>query len=191
MSSRDEVFPQMNRSDDQQESALAGVMHRNIHSVLEVQQREESQWTAQERAANRVTRFIGTLPFIYLHIMLFGGWLILNSFQIGGLPQWDPYPFSILAVLATLEAIFLSTFILISQNRQAAMAEKRAHLALQVSLLSEHEITQIIGMVEAIAAHLKIEDAHLPEVKELKNDVHPELVLKTIDQIASDKEQSA
>ena len=191
MSHRREGSQHAARSDDQSESGLAGVMHRNIHTILEVQQKQDSLRSSQERAADRITRFIGTMSFVYIHIVLFGGWLILNGLQIGGLPQWDPYPFSMLAVLATIEAIFLSTFVLISQNRQSAMAVKRSHLDLQVSLLSEHEVTQLIGMVEAIASHLNVEEAQMPEVKELKRDVRPEVVLETIDQIESDKNQQA
>ena len=191
MSSPDNVSNQVDHFDDQSDSALAGVMHRNIHTVLDVQRNEDFQRSTQDRVADTITGFIGTMAFIYLHLVLFGGWLILNGLQIGGLPQWDPYPFSMLAVLATIEAIFLSTFVLISQNRQSAMAVKRSHLDLQVSLLSEHEVTQLIGMVEAIASHLNVEEAQMPEVKELKRDVRPEVVLETIDQIESDKNQQA
>lgn len=165
-------------------------MHRNIHTVLDVQRNEDLQRSTQDRVADTITGFIGTMAFIYLHLVLFGGWLILNTVQIPGIPHWDPYPFSIVAVLATMEAIFLSTFVLISQNRQSAIAEKRAHLDLQVSLLTEHEVTQLIGMVEAIASHLGIENHRMPEIEELKRDVRPEVVLDTIDQIISDKEQA-
>ena len=92
--------------------------------------------TAEQRIAERCTRFTGSMRFIYLHLALFGFWLLANLGWIPGVPAWDP-SFVVLAVIASVEAIFLSTFVLISQNRMAAAADKRADLDLQISLLAE------------------------------------------------------
>jgi uncharacterized membrane protein len=97
------------------------------------------------------------------------------------LPKWDE-TFVILGTSASVEAIFLSTFVLISQNRMAALADKRADLDLQISLLAEHEITKVISLTSAIAARLGIEDARDPELTELKQDVAPEAVLDEIEE---------
>jgi uncharacterized membrane protein len=88
----------------------------------------------------------------------------------------------VLAMEASVEAIFLSTFVLISQNRMAEQADKRADLDLQVSLLAEHEITRLVVLVQAIAQKLDIPEAKDPELRELGKDVHPEKVLDTMEQ---------
>jgi uncharacterized membrane protein len=95
-------------------------------------------------------------------------------------PQWDP-TFVVLAMVASVEAIFVSTFVLITQNRMAAAAEKRAELDLQISLLAEHEVTKVVAMVAAIADHLGISHDAAGEVEELKRNVAPEAVLDAID----------
>jgi uncharacterized membrane protein len=82
-------------------------------------------------------------------------------------------------MIASVEAIFLSTFVLITQNRMAAAADKRAELDLQISLLAEHEVTKVVSMVAAIAEHLGVD--HRDDVEELKRDVAPEAVLDAID----------
>jgi uncharacterized membrane protein len=95
------------------------------------------------------------------------------SYQV---PQFDP-SFVILAMVTSVEAIFLSTFILISQNRMAAAADKRADLDLQINLLSEHEVTKLIALVSLIADRMGIRTEVDREVDELKQDVAPEAVL--------------
>src|SRR5947208_16971551 len=100
------------------------------------------------------------------------GWL--------GLKPFDP-TFVVLAMFASVEAIFLSTFVLISQNRMNIQADKRADLDLQISLLTEHEVTRLISLVTAMAKKMDIEDAHHPEMEELSKDVHPEKVMDTME----------
>jgi uncharacterized membrane protein len=92
----------------------------------------------------------------------------------------DP-SFVILAMIASVEAIFPSTFVLIAQNRMAATAERRAELDLQVNLLAEHELTKVIRPVYAIAEHLDVPTEHGPEIEELKTDIAPEAVLDEIE----------
>src|SRR5262244_1509611 len=89
-------------------------------------------------------------------------------------------------MVASVEAIFLSTFILITQNRMAAQAEKRAELDLQISLLAEHEITRLLKLVTAVAARMGIDAAQEPELAELAQDVAPE---KVLDIIEADQQQ--
>jgi uncharacterized membrane protein len=107
-------------------------------------------------------------------------WIVWNEGWLG-LKPFDP-TLVILAMVASVEAIFLSTFVLISQNRMNAQADKRAELNLQISLLAEHEITHIITMVTAIARKMDLEEAYHPEIDELSKDVHPEKVLDTMEE---------
>jgi uncharacterized membrane protein len=91
--------------------------------------------------------------------------------------------FTVLAMAASVEAIFLSTFVLISQNRMQTLADKRADLDLQVSLLAEHEVTELIRMVRAMAQRMGVAEAHDPELDELVRDVQPEAVLTHIEAV--------
>ena len=127
-----------------------------------------------------MTRFTGSLSFVYLHFAIFGFWIVANLGWVPGVPRWDE-SFVVLAMIASVEAIFLSTFVLITQNRMAAAAEKRAELDLQISLLSEHEVTKLVAMVAEISRHLGLDHVTGDEVEELKRNVAPEAVLDAID----------
>lgn len=99
-------------------------------------EQEDASAPLQERIAIAITRFAGSMPFVYLHAVVFGFWILVN---IGWLPlmrPWDP-SLVVLAMIASVEAIFLTIFVLITQNRMSADDEKRANLDLQISLLSE------------------------------------------------------
>ena len=106
--------------------------------LQERRQREEATATLEERIAGAITRFSGTMKFAYLHVVVYGFWILVNLGLVPGVPKFDP-SFVILAMVASVEAIFLSTFILITQNRMSAAADKRAELDLQISLLAEQE----------------------------------------------------
>jgi uncharacterized membrane protein len=154
---------------------LAGVVERNIRALGERGAREDAARPAAHRVADAVTRFTGSLTFVGVHIAVFGVWVLVNSGLVP-LPRWDP-SFVILATVASVEAIFLSTFVLISQNRMQALADERADLDLQVSLLAEHEVTRLITLVQAMAEKMGVAEARDPELQELAQDVAPERVL--------------
>jgi len=165
---------------DQQEDPrltprLAGVVERNIKALLARRDMEERAKSPQDRMADRITRFTGSMRFVYLHLAIFGAWIVVNL-GVTPVAPFDP-SFVVLAMVASVEAIFLSTFVLISQNRMQEMADKRADLDLQVSLLAEHEVTHLIQLVTQIAAKLDIEQSKDPELRELARDVAPEKVL--------------
>jgi uncharacterized membrane protein len=156
---------------------LAGALQRNIQALERRRRDEAAAAPLEQRVAAAITDFTGSMLFVYIHLALYGLWIVANLGWVGVKP-WDP-SFVVLAMVASVEAIFLSTFVLITQNRMAAAADKRAELDLQISLLSEHEVTRIVSMVSAIAARLGIE--HPEEIEELKRDVAPEAVLDAID----------
>ncbi len=158
---------------------LAGVVERNIRALLERRREEEQQRALQDRIADAITRFAGSMRFVYLHLAIFGLWVAVN---LGLLPvrPFDP-TFVTLAMVASVEAIFLSTFVLITQNRMAALADRRADLDLQISLLAEHEISRVIRLAAAIAERMGIEEARDPEIAELGRDVPPERVMERIE----------
>jgi uncharacterized membrane protein len=156
------------------------VLERNIRALEERKRREDAEASGEERLAQAITRFTGSLKFVYLHLVLVAGWVAVNAGVIPGAPRFDP-TFVILATVASVEAIFLSTFVLISQNRQAEAADRRANLDLQISLLAEHEITRILKLVSAMAAKLEVREAQDPELNELERDVAPEAVLDELE----------
>ena len=166
---------------------MSAVVYRNIRALTEVRQREERRRTVSDRIADAVTTFAGSMWCVYVHAVLFGGWIIANVGWIPRVKPWDPFPFVMLAMFASVEAIFLSTFILISQNRMTRMADRRAELDLQISLLTEHELTRAIAMLDAVARRL---EAPLPpehELDEMKKDVHPEKVADAIERVESER----
>lgn len=160
---------------------MTGVVRRNIDALLEVRRQMDREKSRSERIADAITAFTGSMRSVAVHSVFYGGWLFTNMGLIPGIKPWDPFPFVMLAMIASVEAIFLSTFVLISQNRMAAMADRRAELDLQISLLSEHEITRIVTLVDQIARHVGASHSTDPHLEELKRDVRPEDVLREMD----------
>ena len=160
---------------------LATALERNIEALAERRRQEQASASGQDRVAQAITRFAGSMPFVYLHLALVVGWVAVNLGFVPGVRPFDP-TFVILATIASVEAIFISTFIMISQNRAAAAAERRADLHLQTSLLAEHEVTKLIRLTTKIAQQLGIEEARDPELQELQRNVAPEAVLERIEE---------
>jgi uncharacterized membrane protein len=156
------------------------VLERNIHALNKRRQREITEATAQEKLAEAITRFTGSMLFVYIHLAIFGFWIVANLGWIPGVPQWDE-SFVVLAMWASVEAIFLSTFVLISQNRMQAAADKRADLDLQISLLAEHELTKMATQVAAMAERMGVKTEVDEELDEITQDVAPEAVLDEIE----------
>lgn len=176
-----------------QSSEVSEVLDRNISTLLTRRRREAERLGREDRIAGAISRFAGSMPFVYLHVLLFGGWIVANLGWIPFLPAFDP-SLVILAMAASVEAIFISTFVMINQNRMAREEDKRAELSLQISLLSEHETTKLISMVSAITKHLNIPiDVAEQEIEELKRNVPPETVLEEIERMrdAADEEHEA
>ena len=163
-----------------QPPGLSPVLERNIRALRRRREREEAEASAEERVAEAITRFTGSMRFVYLHLALFGFWIAANLGWIPGVPAWDP-SFVVLAMIASVEAIFLSTFVLISQNRMSAAADKRADLDLQVSLLAEHEVTRLVTLVSAIADRMGVRTEADAELGEITRDIAPEAVLDELE----------
>lgn len=172
----------MQRASENLRDTFAPVLERNIAALVERRKREEKTRGVQERMAAAIARFSGSMPFVYLHLVVFGLWLIVNL-GLTPLPAFDP-TFVVLAMAASVEAIFLSTFVLITQNRLAAEADRRADLDLQISLLAEHEITRIVQLTAAIGKKLGVAESDDPALEPLKQNVEPEEVLDRLDAAA-------
>jgi uncharacterized membrane protein len=175
-------------AEERDQSSLAQIVDRNIRALIERRRLEESRRGREDRIADGITRFTGSMQFVYIHLVVFGLWIVVNLGWIPLVPKFDP-SFVVLAMVASVEAIFLSTFVLITQNRMAAIADKRADLDLQISLLAEHEITRLVTLVTALSDKLQIEQARDPELSELARDVQPEKVLDRIEQTENSVEE--
>jgi uncharacterized membrane protein len=165
-------------SDDR---SLNSSLRRNIDALRGRRQQEEAQAALDERLASRVTRFAGSMRFVYVHALVYGAWIIANLGWIPAIRPWDP-TFVVLAMIASVEAIFLSTFILITQNRMASAADRRAELDVQIGLLAEAEITKLVELVSEIAERMDVPGAEAGEVEEMKQRVAPEAVLDAIEE---------
>jgi len=163
----------------QDKPEMLGVIDRNIITMVDLRREEEQNKSTQDRAADALTLFSGSMIFVYIHMIWFGLWIIINLGWTSIKP-FDPFPFGLLTLIVSLEAIFLSTFVLISQNRAGEVADKRADLDLQIDLLAEHKITHLVTIVAAIADHLGIETGKIPELALLESDVAPKQVLDEI-----------
>ena len=121
---------------------------------------QEQEQSTEQRLAGAVTRFTGSMRFVYIHIAVFGTWILWNVGWLG-LPPFDS-SFVVLAMVASVEAIFFSTFVLISQNRADEQADERADLDLQICLLTEHEVTRLMELTAAIGRALGVAAGRRP-----------------------------
>jgi uncharacterized membrane protein len=159
---------------------LAKIIERNITTLLEVRRQMEARRSPQARFADYVAKACGNPLFAYLHVLWFGAWLLWNT-GVLGLDPFDPYPFSFLTLVVSLEAIFLSMFVLISQNHLGELSEQRADLDLQINLLNEYETTKILRIIDAIADKMGLHEGNDPELQELEREILPENLLKEME----------
>lgn len=162
-------------------TTLDELTQQNIDTIGQLEAAAEAARTPGDRVAGVITRFAGSMSFVYLHVAWFAGWIFFNSSSV--IPEsWqiDPFPFTFLTFVVSLEAIFLSTFILITQNHEERLMEKRNHLDLQINLLSEQENSKMLRMLERIQQRLGISEDD-PEVKALEQATQPEELLHQIE----------
>jgi uncharacterized membrane protein len=159
---------------------LTDTLEHNIEALAARRRAEWARASVQARLAERITRFTGSMAFVYLHLAIVGTWIAINIGAVPGVAPFDE-TFVILATAASVEAIFLSTFVLISQNRMQADADRRADLDLHISLLTEHELTKLAGVVREIADRLGLEAQRAPDVREIETNIDPERVLDEIE----------
>ena len=161
---------------------LSDVIERNIQNQVRLRREAISRRTFRERVSDAITAFSGSLSFVYLHALWFGLWVLLNTGRFGIRP-FDPFPYSLLTMLVSLEAIFLSTFVLISQNRSGAEADRRADVALHVGLLTEHEVTRALQMLDAIQERLGVANDAESDLAQLEMETKPEDILAEIERL--------
>ncbi|HYN82612.1 MAG TPA: DUF1003 domain-containing protein [Gemmatimonadaceae bacterium] len=156
------------------------LLDRNVRAVIEHAAEEERARPTADRVAMAIWRFAGTMNFVYFHVVLYGLWAAVDLGWIPGIRNFDP-TFTIIGSTAAVEAIFLAIFVLMAQLRMAHNADVRNQLDVQVSLISEQEITHILRLVAAMSERMGIEEAKDPEIQELLRELKPRDVLHRIE----------
>jgi len=162
--------------------ALSDVIERNIRTIIDLRLKAARARGVQDRLADAITAFSGRMVFVYAHIVWFGLWFVLNTGRFG-MPPFDPFPYGLLTMVVSLEAIFLATFVLISQNRLSAEAEHRADLDLHIGLLTEHELTRVLQMLDIMQDKMGIKNHADSELADLEMETRPEDVLAEIERL--------
>lgn len=174
--------PGENRSNGRSVEELT---EENVDKVSQLEESARQKRTSADRIAEAIANFCGSMTFVWVHVAWFGGWIILNL--IPGIPHFDQFPFTFLTLVVSLEAIFLSTFILISQNLETRISERRSHLDLQLNLLSEQENTKMITILLAIAEKVGVDLSHDPHLEAMGEETMPE---RLVEQIKAREENS-
>src|SRR6202011_5939307 len=129
----------------------------NIAAIAKLEEEALDPRTPTERQSDAIVRFIGSPKFLLLHVILVAAWSTVNLSLIPNVKPFDPFPFGILALLVSSESVFLTIFVLISQNRMARQAERRSHLDLQVGMLAEQELTMMLQMLQKLCQHAGVD----------------------------------
>jgi len=168
--------------------SLEELTAQNVKSVAGMERAAQSKLSQTDRVAGAITRFCGSMAFVWVHVAWFALWILANTMAPF---KWDPYPFTFLTMVVSLEAIFLSTFIMIAENRQEKMDERRNHLDLQINLLSEQENTKILQLLKEMAEKMGINPDKDPSVTVLEQATRPEKLIEQIDQSAEESDQQS
>ncbi len=167
------------------------IVRKNVAAIVEMQRKQAAGRTVQDRLAAAMTDFSGSMAFVYIHAVWFGLWVLLNIgiLRVPYLTQFDPYPFGLLTLVVSLEAIFLSTFVLIAQNNLSALSERRAELDLHVNLLAEQKTAKVLELLDHIARQLDTMPGQFnytpdAETEALKLSPEPDEVLTVMEEVS-------
>lgn len=150
------------------QSATPRTAQANINAVMNLEEEALRERTLADRISDTIANFVGSIPFVLVHVVWFGIWAVINCGVLGKAWKFDPYPFALLCMLVSLEGVLLSTFVLIKQNRMGRHADQRNHLDLQINLLAEKEITKVLQLQQLICQRLGIKEIEMDEeVREL------------------------
>jgi uncharacterized membrane protein len=166
--------------DSRHPQTVHDVTRKNVNAMRQLEEASLARRTRADRIASAIARFCGSMTFVTIHVLVFAAWIAFNL--LPGLKHFDPYPFTFLTLVVSLEAIFLSTFILISQNYDMRISERRNQLDLQINLLSEQENTKMLQMLERIAKKLGADDCDDQQVRALEEATRPEALIEQIEE---------
>jgi uncharacterized membrane protein len=145
--------------------------------------------TVTDKMADTLTNIFGSVWCLIFNAMWFSGWMIINTGIIPGIKPFDPFPYGLLTMIVSLEAIFLAIIVLISQNRAAHIADLREEINLQLNIRSEEEITKIINMVDEIHDHLGLDPEDDEDLKDMKRKTDLDKMQSELEQEMENKEK--
>lgn len=154
---------------------------QSIKAVSDLEHEALARRTAAEAFSDFVVSLGGRPWVIVLHAVWFAVWMSWNSGRVSGIRAFDPFPFMGLSTIVSLEAIFLSLFILISQNRATRRADERAHLDLQINLMAEREATKMLLLLQALCAYHGLAEAADLEVSEMLRETEPASIARELE----------
>ncbi|MEO7192323.1 MAG: DUF1003 domain-containing protein [Vicinamibacterales bacterium] len=155
------------------------VITRNVRQIADLESKRAGTLSRTDAIGGAVSRFVGSLWFSVAHVAGMTLWVVWNT-RAAAQFRFDPYPFGAVNLLVSLEGVLLATFILIAQNRQGREADRRNHLALQISILAEQEMTAVLRQLDTIAQHVGARREEVPEL--LMADTEVSEVLRQIDE---------
>lgn len=154
---------------------------QSIKAVSDLEHEALARRTAAEAFSDFVV-FQGGRPWVIaVHTLWFTAWMLWNSGRVPGIRAFDPFPYMGLTTIVSLEAIFLSLFILVSQNRATRRADERAHLDLQINLMAERESTKMLRLLQALCAHHGLAEAADSEVDEMLREIEPASIARELE----------
>lgn len=153
---------------------------QNVQSVHQLQRAADASRSFSENVSQTIAGFCGSFPFFVIHAAWFGAWILWNV--IPGTSHFDAFPFSLLVLVVSLEAIFLSAFILNSENTAKKHADRRSHLDLQINLLAEQENTKMLLLAGRIAERLGIPAGDDPTLEVLEAATRPDHLAEQIEE---------
>lgn len=162
--------------------SLFGENEESQRKILKsIKAKADAKRTIMEKIADSMTSSFGSNTFLLLNVFLFISWVLINTNKIDGIPVFDPFPFSLLTTIVSLEAIILAIFVLISQNRTAKVDDLREEIHLQLNLISEREITKLIKMMALFLEKEGIDLSQDPELKKMIRPVSEEEIQKKLE----------
>jgi uncharacterized membrane protein len=142
-------------------TSTCDAIRKNIETISRMEEKYMKGRSFGDRVADGVAAFSGSMTFVLLHVVIYSLWILINLKILPVVPPFDPFPFMLLSMAVSLEAIFLSTFVLMKQNRMSKRADSRAHLDLQINLLAEKEMTMVLQMLRLIGERVGVKDRRL------------------------------
>jgi uncharacterized membrane protein len=152
---RHQTHPPAGRSE---RSRTIHALEENVEAIKEWEETLRLGRSTTEKFSDWITAGAASGPVVLIHVVWFALWIAINLGRVPAIPVFDPFPFNLLTMTVSLEAIFLALFVLASQNQLSKQSDKRAALDLQIDLLAEREMTAALLLLTDIAAHLKVED---------------------------------
>ena len=182
----------MPNPDELSEDALPDHVSQQIETIATLHARGESDVSVHQRLIERVTAFLGRPLFLNVTIAAIAVWVFLNvPANRSNLAPFDPAPFPLLAGLVSTGGLLLTIVVLITQNRQARLAERRAQLDLQVNLLSEQKIAKVIALIEELRRDIpSVRDRHDPEAEAMSEAADPHAVLDALEEKLNEVEEN-